>query len=539
MQQQSLKHGTEHLLQYQDQIRVDYLKKHLSVIAHDSLRGRETGSSGLEIAADYLATEYRDMGLQPMGDEDSYFQHFSLSALKRDSTVYKLFENGTLVNRSVESRNQTANFIRSFGGSDTLSGEVIFAGFGVNDPGRGVRHLGDMDLEGKWVMVFQQIPHVVDGDTLVDPSINGKTRFSTIIEEKGAAGMLIVAPMTETEYQATAEKNRVRYAEPSRYQLGYLDDSTGGLPMGYNMVQPLLAARILGISYSNEKLMAFQQSLINNIRGFSPRKTGFSLTHIPHHSRSRIHTKNVVAKLPGSDPQLADEVVVLTSHYDHVGVGRPDSTGDSIYNGADDDGSGTVALLNVAKALSEARNNGYAPRRSILFLHVSAEEIGLYGSRYYSDHPVVPIDQTVANINIDMIGRIDREHETEGISDYAYLIGGELISSDLDSLIRLANRQSGNIELDNKYNDLDDPNQFYRRSDHWNFGRHRVPFAFFFSGVHEDYHRPSDEIHKIRFDKMAGIIRTIFASTVIIANEDQRPAVDNEAFIEITRSRPR
>ncbi|MFH5832125.1 M28 family peptidase [Halalkalibaculum sp. DA384] len=532
--------STDQLLNHQEAIRTGFLHRHLAVLADDSLKGRDTGSKELDIAARYLADLYASMGLQPAGDQNSYFQHFSLSALKRDSTVFQLYKGGSLVDRSVESQTSTGNFIRSFGGSDSLSGEIVFAGFGINDPRRDVNHLGDMDLEGKWVLIFQQIPHKVDGETVIDPSINGKTRFNTIIEERGAAGILNIAPISEEEYQATAQKNNIRYAEPTRFGLEYLkDDSRGDLPVGYNLVKPSLAARILDIDSTPEALQQYREELIEKISSFSPQKTGYSLSQAPSASLSRLKTKNVVAMLPGGDPELKDEVVVLTSHYDHVGVGQPDSTGDAIYNGADDDGSGTVAMLNIAHALSQAREAGHAPRRSILFLHVSAEEKGLLGSRYYSDHPVIPMEQTVANINIDMIGRIDSRHKQEGITDYSYIIGSSIISSELDSMLTVANSRSGNIELDMRYNDLQDPNQFYRRSDHWNFGRFGVPFVFFFTGVHEDYHRPSDEVHKIRFDKLAKIVRTIYATTVVVANEEDPPSVDNQEFIDMTRTQPR
>ncbi|MDZ7692211.1 MAG: M28 family peptidase [Balneolaceae bacterium] len=535
-----LSSNTDQLLEYQQQIHVNFLKQHLSVLAHDSLAGRETGTEGQKIAAKYLARQYEQMGLTAMGDEGSYFQNFELSAVQRDSTVFKLYDGGGLVDHSVESQNATGNFIRAFGGADSLSGNIIFAGFGINDPANGVIHLGDMKLEGKWVLVFQQIPHIVEGDTLIDTAINGNERFRSIIQ-KGAEGVLIIAPMKENEFEASAQQMaQLSYAEPQQLSLTYLNEnSVAELPQGYNTIKPSLAADILGIPGGINSLEEYRQELIRNITEFSPTATGYSLSHTPHTSRYTVDTENVVAMMEGSDPQLKDEVVVLTSHYDHVGIGQPDSTGDTIYNGADDDGSGTVALLNIAKAINEAKADGYAPKRSILFLHVSAEEIGLLGSRYYSDHPVIPMDKTVANINIDMIGRIDPEHEKEGISRYAYIIGSELISSELDSLLKTANAQSGQIELDKTYNDLNDPNQFYRRSDHWNFGRLRVPFIFFFSGVHEDYHRPSDEIHKIRFDKMADIIQTIYATTVVVANEETPPEVDNEAFIDITKTTPK
>jgi Zn-dependent M28 family amino/carboxypeptidase len=285
-----------------------------------------------------------------------------------------------------------------------------------------------------------------------------------------------------------------------------------------------------------DSIESYREEVLEKISDFEPQSLDYRLSHIPYSSDVSLETKNITAFYEGADPELKDEVVVMTSHYDHVGIGQPDSTGDKIYNGADDDGSGTIGLLNVAKAFAEAGKNGIKPRRSILFLHVSAEEKGLLGSRYYSDHPLYPMEKTVANINTDMIGRIDEEHKKKGVEDYTYIIGSEIISSELDSLVKVANNRAGQVELNKKYNDLDDPNQFYRRSDHWHFGRKGVPFVFFFTGVHEDYHQPSDEVHKIRFEKMAKIIRTMYASAVIIANTDNPPAVDNQEFIEMTKS---
>src|SRR5699024_3702131 len=160
---------------------------------------------------------------------------------------------------------------------------------------------------------------------------------------------------------------------------------------------------------------------------------------------------------------------------------------------------------------------------------------GLLGSRFYSDHPVIPIEKTITNINVDMIGRLDPAHEEKGVEDYSYIIGSKLISTELDSLLHVANERSGKIELSEKYNDLNDPNQVDRRSDHWNFGRVGIPFIFFFTGVHEDYHQPSDEVDKIHFQKMQKIVRTMYATVVMVANADESPKVDNQEFIEITK----
>lgn len=245
-----------------------------------------------------------------------------------------------------------------------------------------------------------------------------------------------------------------------------------------------------------------------------------------------LKSRNVVAVVEGSDPALRDQYVVVMAHYDHVGIGRADARGDSLHNGADDNASGTTGLMILAETLQQARAAGYGPRRSVLFLHVSAEERGLLGSRYFSDNPTRSIDSTIAAINLDMVGRIDQAHRDRADTNYIYLIGSELVSSHLDSLLRSANNRTGRLSLDPALNDINDPQQIYRRSDHWNFGRLGVPFAFFFSGLHEDYHRPGDESHKIAYEAMALRLRTAYGTVIELANTDKRPTIDNQLFIE-------
>lgn len=530
---------TNALLKYQDAITVDFLEKHLSILAADSMEGRETGTSGEQMAAEYLADQYENLSLQAIGDSNSYYQHYELIGSRQDSVVFETYkidgQKRERISRSVASGHSIADYVRSFGGTDTLDAPVVFAGFGVNDPANKVANLEGTDLKDKWVLVFRTIPNIVEKDTLINPKINNQTRFNAIMSQ-GAKGILLIPEVSQQEYEEAAEQTKSDFGELIGMSLAYLEGSSpGGFTGGYNIVSPRMAARFLNAGNDTTDLSQYRDSLISNIQDIRAEDTGFALRHIPYMGEKTIDTKNVLAYFEGADPELKDEVVVLTSHYDHVGIGAPDSTGDKIYNGADDDGSGTVALLNIAKALKDAAQNGVKPKRSILFLHVSGEEKGLLGSRYYSDHPVIPIDKTIANINLDMIGRIDDEHEKRGVEDYAYIIGADIISSQLDSLLKAANTKSGNIELDMKYNDLNDPNQFYRRSDHWNFGRLGVPFAFFFTGVHEDYHRPGDEVHKIRFEKMSNIIRTIYATTVELANTANPPEVDNEEFINRTK----
>jgi hypothetical protein len=234
--------------------------------------------------------------------------------------------------------------------------------------------------------------------------------------------------------------------------------------------------------------------------------------------RVKTDSENIVAFIKGSEKP--NEVIVLSAHYDHVGK-REDGT---IYNGADDDGSGTVAMLEIAEAFQEAVNNGNGPKRSLLFLHVTGEEIGLYGSRYYTENPLFPLENTVCNLNTDMIGRIDPDKA--GGEDYVYLIGSDKLSQELHDLSEAVNKQYVNLELDYKFNDENDPNRFYYRSDHYNFAKNNIPVIFYFNGVHEDYHKPTDTPDKIEYDLMAKRARLIFQTAWEIANREERITAD-------------
>ena len=228
-------------------------------------------------------------------------------------------------------------------------------------------------------------------------------------------------------------------------------------------------------------------------------------------------SENVIAYIEGDGS--TNEVLVLTAHYDHVGM-----EGDDIYNGADDDGSGTIALLEIAKAFKEAINDGYRPRRNIVFLHVTAEEKGLLGSLYYSENPIFPIEQTVTNLNIDMIGRIDDAHKDS--PNYVYLIGSDRLSTELHEISETANDEYVQLDLDYKYNAKDDPNRFYYRSDHFHFAKFDIPIIFYFNGTHEDYHKPTDTPDKIDYDLLAKRTKLVFHTAWEIANREERPFVD-------------
>jgi Zn-dependent M28 family amino/carboxypeptidase len=232
-----------------------------------------------------------------------------------------------------------------------------------------------------------------------------------------------------------------------------------------------------------------------------------------------VETENVVAYIEGSE--LPEEYIVISSHLDHVGVNDKGE----IFNGADDDGSGTVALLEVAEAFKKAADKGNGPKRSVVFLHVTGEEKGLLGSRYYTDvDPVFSLDKTIANLNIDMVGRIDPKRE--GNRDYVYLIGSDKLSLELHQISELVNDEYMDIELDYTYNDENDPNRFYYRSDHYNFAKNNIPIIFYFNGTHDDYHRASDTVDKINFDLLENRARLVFYTAWEIANRNKAITVD-------------
>jgi Zn-dependent M28 family amino/carboxypeptidase len=230
-------------------------------------------------------------------------------------------------------------------------------------------------------------------------------------------------------------------------------------------------------------------------------------------------SENIWAFIEGSEKP--NEIVVVSAHYDHVGVKKGE-----VYNGADDDGSGTVALLEIAQAFQKAKKEGHGPKRSILILHVTGEEHGLYGSSYYSKNPLFPIANTVADVNIDMVGRRDELHKDS--NNYIYLIGSDYLSSDLYKVCEDVNSKYVHLNLDYKFNDRKDPNRFYYRSDHYNFAKYGIPVVFLFNGVHEDYHQATDEVSKIEFDALSKRTQLGFSIAWEIANREDRIVVDKD-----------
>ncbi|MCT3924314.1 M28 family peptidase [Elizabethkingia anophelis] len=236
--------------------------------------------------------------------------------------------------------------------------------------------------------------------------------------------------------------------------------------------------------------------------------------------RKKINdSENILAYIEGSEKP--NEIIVISAHYDHVGMNNGE-----IYNGADDDGSGTVGVMAIAEAFHKAKKAGHGPKRSILFLHVTGEEKGLFGSSYYSDNPIFPLANTVANLNIDMIGRVDPLHKDN--PNFVYVVGSEMLSSQLKEAVEKANKATHNLYLDYKYDDPKDPDRIYYRSDHYNFAKHNIPIAFFFDGIHEDYHKPTDTPDKIDYPLLMKRTQLVFAIAWDLANRSDRIVVDKK-----------
>jgi hypothetical protein len=336
-------------------------------------------------------------------------------------------------------------------------------------------------------------------------------RFYAIRRDAGAAAALMVP---DIEGPATFQK-----AQEMMGNLGTdkgtmkMKDSSSQLRQQFIrfLVSPELAETVLKPSGKTLKQLKNEALLDQPFAPVFIDNAAVAITSKAIHETKQ--TENVLGFLPGSGPNLKSQVVIFTAHYDHLGRSR---TG-VLYPGADDDGSGTVTILELAKAFTA---NPIKPKQSLLFMTVVGEEKGLYGSKYYTNNPIIPLGKTTADLNLDMVGRIDTTHEANKDTNYTYVIGSDKISFELDSLLRIANNESEHLALDYAFNGENDPERFYYRSDHYNFAKNGVPIVFFFDGVHRDYHKPTDTVDKILFEKMAKIGRLIYDLGWRLANLD-------------------
>lgn len=464
-------------IQYASTITAEDLKTHLTFLASDKLEGRETGEKGQKLAAEYLVDFYKGIGLTGPVD-GNYLQKFELSSISWGDISLKVGKH-KLVN------NEDFVFIGDGDRKHTTRTEVVFLGLAKDE------NLKSVEVKGKLVGLWSLGEAAqLDIKKVMDAGAEG----AIIVTMEGQANFDRVA----NRYKSLSGKGRMGFDKPTEQEPVF-------------MVSSNTMARIFGTTV--EKL---KEAAKNNPSAIPSRKAAYKVEKI----KKRIGTENVLGFLEGTDKK--EEVLVISSHYDHIGI----TSDGKINNGADDDGSGTVSVLEIAEAFAKAAKEGDRPRRSILFLNVSGEEKGLLGSEYYAKHPVFPLDNTVNNINIDMVGRIDYEYQDAENQDYVYVIGSDMLSSQLKTINEYNNITYTNLILDYRYDAADDPNRFYYRSDHYNFAKHNIPVIFFFNGVHDDYHQPTDTVEKIEFDLMEKRARLIFHTSWDLANRENRTPVD-------------
>ncbi len=463
------------------------MKKHLYIIASAEMEGRDTPSPGLEKAANYIEDQFRAMGLSP-ANNGSFRQYYPL--YKDSMTGASIVVNG----KSLELNKEFQPMVNNYPATMRYS-ELVFAGYGIVDGDKRDDYAG-LNVAGKMVMILDGMP------SDYKPSVTGfqspASSFGKMNAalKKGAVALLIV--------YNNFPRNQM--ASSGNWSLtGYKANQS---PFTFS-VSPAAASKILG--FPEMDLLAKAKD------GSFTRGTYKTETALDYKIVSRTtQVSNVLGMIEGTDKK--DEYVFLTAHYDHVGK-RNDST---IYYGADDDGSGTTGVIEIAEAFAKAKAAGNGPRRTIVFMLVSGEEKGLWGSNYYSNHPVFPLEKTTVDLNIDMIGRIGNEYQkSKDSSNYVYIIGDDKLSSDLTPITDQVNGTYSKMTLDRKYNDPNDPNRFYFRSDHYNFAEKGVPVIFYFNGVHADYHRPTDTPDKINYSLMEKRGRLIFHTAWVMANREE------------------
>lgn len=482
---------------YASTITQEELKEMLYVYASDEFEGRLTGAPGQKKAVDYLKNKYIEMGLPSPYNNDNYFQEVPLEQSQVAKSTF------TVNGKTFEPFDN--QFCISGGETATMSvTEIVYAGYGVETDS--YSDYNNLDVKGKIVLVKageaknEDGTYVTSGTTEPTKWTNGRQSISSkrnIARDKGAKALIMMENTLYGPYSGYFK----RMSESGTAGRISLKSKEASMPMFMVNVD-------------------FAKALHPTINEEDTAKTITTDVNITIESKAeKLDSENVVAYIKGTEKP--NEVIVISAHLDHIGT-----QDGKIANGADDDGSGTVALLEIAEAFKEAIKNDHAPKRSLLFLHVTGEEKGLLGSRYYTDmDPIFPLENTVANLNIDMIGRSDPKR-TEGDRNYVYLIGSDKLSTELHNLSEEINAKYCNIELDYTFNDENDPNRYYYRSDHYNFAKNNVPVIFYFNGTHADYHRNTDTPDKIEYDLLENRARLVFHTAWELANRDARILVD-------------
>ena len=513
-------------------IAANQLRNYLTFIASDEMEGRDTPSRGLDTTAKFLAMNLTSWGFKPAGDDGSFFQRIELRRDRADTGQTKVeFAGRTLA--------AGTDYLPA-GGSGNVSGQLVFAGSGWFVKSKEIDAYKGVDPAGKIAVIFgapntgprgvQRAEFGKQGEDFMNPNDYGRS--------KGVVGLIYVP---DFQYLANWQRNRQRIMERGLTVVAKFQTESTSSPLPSIVISPEVAQALFA-GETQSAAAIFNASYSNSLpSSFVLRGTKNITMNVASNSET-VPTQNVVAVWEGSDPVLKAEYVALGAHYDHVGSGGPAVGNDTICNGADDDGSGTTALLGMAEALAKAPTR---PKRSVLFVWHCGEEKGLWGSRYFTEFPTVPLNQIVAQINIDMIGRSKKAGDTNPRNkdltgpDAVYLIGSTMMSTELGELVNAVNKSFLNITFDTRYDDPQDPNRFFYRSDHYNYARKGIPIIFFFDGVHEDYHRAGDSADKIDYEKMEKITRTVYMTVWEIANRPTRLKVDKPLPSQITTTESR
>ncbi len=474
---------------YANTITANDLKTHLEILASDALEGRETGERGQKMAAAFIEYHFKANGLSPIVNTpsgNSYLQKIDLVTEKAGEAwintgdqTYHNFEHFMFVGQSVYRQPQKSI--------------LVFLGEGNEEDYDAV------NVQGKGVLIYS--------------GTGEKERNEKAIKaiNRDALEVFIIQSGEDADFQEEVKALRNKQNSGRLMFPPAAKDKTAN----YFLVSATLGNQILNTKTKN-LLSAIQKSKKGKYDAMTQLKSE-EITFYAKQEYKKVSTENVLGFLEGSDKK--DEFIVVTAHYDHEGI-----DGDEIYNGADDDGSGTVSVLEIAQAFSIAKQQSHGPRRSIIFMTVTGEEKGLLGSAYYVNNPVAPLSSTIANLNIDMIGRVDKPHEEK--PNYIYLIGSDILSTQLHNVSEKTNATYTKLDLDYTFNDVNDPNRFYYRSDHYNFAKNNIPVIFYFNGTHKDYHQPSDTVDKINFELLEKRAKLIFHTAWEIANMEDRIEVD-------------
>ncbi len=517
-------------------ITAEQLRVHLTVVASDAMEGRATPSRGLDATADYLAAHLKRLGLKPAGDGGTYFQRIALGRGRVDQT-----------RTTFELNNGPLKFGEDFltaRAAGAAEGAVAYVGHGWVFKSKNIDAYQGLDVRDKILVVSGTgLPKGVSQRDLraTKPGEDWEDA-DAYARRNGARGIIRIPNSRNLERWWRFMRNA---ADGGQFRPVHLAADAEDEEDGPNNTPPLPtvypSARLLDALFAGEgltgadALKAAQANEPAAAFALSPQKRAKFTVAL---DAETVSTQNVVATLEGSDSALKSEYVALGAHYDHVGRGVA-VNGDNLYNGADDDGSGTVAVL----ALAEAFVKGPRPRRSVLFVWHAGEEHGLWGSDYFTRFPTVPVERIVAQLNMDMIGRSKQPGDTSAANRYLsgpdeiYVIGSKLMSTELGALSERVNRSYLGLSFNYRYDEPNDPEQLFSRSDHFNYARRGIPIIFYFDGVHEDYHQPSDTVDKIDFRKLERVTRTIFVTAAEIANAPARPLIDKQLPRELTGGR--